>query len=360
MSKKIRVLIADDSFFMRTVLSDILSSSPQMVVAGTAREGREALAKTLDLKPDIITMDLDMPGMGGLEAVERIMSECPTPILVVSAHVKKGGEMTIRALEAGAVDFVPKPQAGGLIHMAPDRQEFLSKILQVNEAKVGVEFPTVRDVKRNTDQRLSHPSDGSNILVTIGASAGGPKALAEIFKQLPGELRCSVVVVQHMPQGFTYSLAERLNAVGELVVREARDGDVVEPGVAFVAPGGGHVVLRSEGDEIRIRSCVGPSVKSATPSIDLFMLSAVESFGSHVLAVVLSGMGSDGAMGSRTVYEAGGRVLAQDEGTSVVYGMPKSAAEMGCVEKQVPIQRMAGEILREISYMNGSEEKGTQ
>jgi len=349
--EEIRVLVVDDSFFMRTVLSDILSSVPHMVVAGTARNGREAVAKTMDLRPDVITMDLDMPGMGGLEAVERIMSQRPTPIVVVSAYAQEGAQMTIRALEAGAVDFVPKPQVSGLIHVAPNKEEFLSKVKQASLARIADIFKDSDVLVTGREEAGGGMSSGQDILVAIGASAGGPKALAEIFRLLPGYLNVPMVVVQHMPEGFTESLAERLDTIGEISVREAKDGDCLQPGVALVAPGGRHMVLRKEGDLIRLRFCHEPGTWSAKPSIDLFMRSAVEHFGGCILAVVLTGMGKDGALGSRLVYEAGGRVLAQDEATSIVYGMPRSVVEMGCVDHQVSIHSMAREILKNIDNM---------
>lgn len=347
----VRVLIADDSFFMRTVLSDALSSCESLVVSGTAKNGREAAEKVLTLRPDVVTMDLDMPEVDGLEAIQKIMDVRPTPIIVVSAHALEGADITIKALELGAVDFVVKPQMGAGATWAPDRTVLIEKILAAARADVPRQGFNAWPPRQSVARKEEIWFGGEDVLVAIGASAGGPKALVEIFSALPRTLKSPMAIVQHMPAGFTGSFARRLNSLGSILVREAAEGDRFIPGVALVAPGGKHMEMQNDDFGPQVKISQAEPVHGVKPSVDVFLTSAVSHFPGSILSVILTGMGKDGAEGARFVHERGGRVLAQDEATSVIYGMPKSAVDTGCVDRLVSLPDMAREIVNEVAAM---------
>ncbi|NOZ28596.1 MAG: chemotaxis response regulator protein-glutamate methylesterase [Chloroflexi bacterium] len=339
----IRVLVVDDSAFMRAALTRILDQDPELEVVGTARDGVEALTKVESLQPHVITLDVEMPRMNGLEFLARLMKERPMPVVMLSSLTQEGADTTIEALTLGAVDFVPKPDRTISIHqVAPD---LITKIKRAVTAKVSPgprRRPLRRDGHRSRPRIVATREDWDRVLV-IGSSTGGPRALREVFSGLPGDLPAPVLVVQHMPQGFTRSLAEHLNECSELEVREASAGDRLERGVALLAPGGYHMTVRRSGV---IRLDQGPTVNGVRPAVDVTLLSAVAAFGARVVAAILTGMGRDGTDGARALKQAGGYVLAEHESTCVVYGMPKSIITEGLADEVAVIEEMAQAIVR--------------
>ena len=333
---KIRVLVVDDSALMRRLISDMINSSPECEVVGTARDGGEAIEKVSVLRPDVVTLDVEMPRVNGLEALAHIMMHTPTPVIMLSALTTEGAETTIRALELGAVDFIPKP-GGRSISLGIDgvREELLRKIRTAARSRPR------RLHLRPRPRLLRAPRLRENAAIVFGASTGGPGTLIDILQSLPGDVP-PVFIVQHMPPGFTSSFAKRLNALTRFEVKEAEDGDVVKPGRGYVAPGDYHMLIRRS----RIRLDHGPKLHGVRPAVDITMESAAESFGSNTIGVLLTGMGSDGAEGLRKIRQAGGRTIVEAEQTCVVFGMPKAAIEAGAAEVIAPSYRIADEIVR--------------
>ena len=347
MRSRIRVLIADDSKFVCRLLSSYFQASPKFEVVGTVLNGRRALALVKERRPDVVTMDLEMPEVDGLEAVSRIVRECPTPVVVISGVSGKAATMTLQALERGAVDFVLKYTPGTNTHPDALRQEILAKVqaaasirvIRSLESRAGsttspadkiavISTPPVRPQSPREDGRPLF-SD----VVVLGASTGGPLALRELVGKMPADYPGAVVIVQHMPSTFTGVLAAQLNRYAELTVKEAVDGDVLERGTVLVAPGGLHMLL---GAGRRVVLKRGPNVGGHCPSIDVTMQSAAHLYGMRVKGVLLTGMGDDGKMGMTAIQAAGGVTYAQDFDSCVVAGMPQRAVESGVVDHVAP------------------------
>jgi len=333
----IRVLIIDDSAFVRQALSRMLRDDPEIEIVGLAIDGKEGVEKAKLLSPDVITLDIQMPRMGGLEALERLMAERPTPVLLLSSLTRQGGDVTLRGLELGALDFVDKSSVGSM-NILSLGEELRAKI------KVLARVPAGRLARR--EEPLPAAAVERRIeAVVIATSTGGPPALQALIPSLPASFRAAVLIVQHMPAGFTRSLADRLALRSVLPVREAQDGEPVAPGQVLIAPAGIHMKLRRRGERVKVWLDEDPATALHRPSADILMTSAAKVFGARALGVVLTGMGSDGVIGLRAIRDAGGRVFAESEETSVIYGMPKAAVEAGLVERSVPLYRMADEIL---------------
>jgi two-component system chemotaxis response regulator CheB len=341
----IRVLIVDDSMFVRQALTRMLASDPGIEVVGSASDGNEGHAKACALRPDVITLDVKMPKMDGLEALRRIMKDCPAPVLLLSSHTSEGADVTLRGLEIGAMDFVDKESVQGRMNLLGLAEELKAKVralASVPRGRVAAFAPRPwpqRPAKLSA--RAAHRAE----VVVIGTSTGGPPALQAIIPRLPEGFPSAVLVVQHMPVGFTRSLAERLDSRSVLNVREAEDGEAVAPGSVLVAPAGRHMKVRRRGKEAHVWLDDEPRSALHRPSIDVLMASVARLYGAKVLGVVLTGMGSDGVIGLRAIREAGGRALAESEETCVIYGMPKAAVEAGVVDFSFPLDRMADEIL---------------
>ena len=331
MSKKIRVLVVDDSALMRRMLTDILSEAADIEVVSTAESGEEAVEKVLKLSPDVVILDLLMPGMGGLAALREIMRRKPTPVIVFSSYDKP--DITLESLEMGAVDFVPK-QMGDIERDAAELIEKVRVAARVNVSRL--------------EERAARREDFK--LVVIGASTGGPRALSELLPRLPGDLPAAILVVQHMPAKFTASLASRLDRVCALDVKEAEDGEIILPGRVYIAPGGYHLLVERDvldGAEVfRIRLVKGPRRNNVIPSVDVTMESVARVAGPRAVGVILTGMGSDGAAGLKAIKEAGGATIAEDASTCIVYGMPKAAREAGAASKILPLHRISQELAR--------------
>lgn len=344
----IKILIVDDSAFMRKLLSDLFSAESDFMVVGTARNGKEAVDKVKQLKPDVITMDVEMPIMSGLQALEIIMKEIPTPVVMLSSLTSAGAKATLIALELGAVDFVAKT-TGVISNIAGISNEIVAKgraAIKANVSqlsKIKVELPSMTSL---SSQSLI-PSNGERILA-IGTSTGGPRALQEIITRLPGNLPCGVVIVQHMPPGFTRSLAERLNSLSSLTVKEAEHNDIILPGLVLIAPGDYHMTVEREGNKKVVKLNQSPPIGGHRPAVDPMMDSVAKVYGKQSVGVILTGMGHDGAKGIQAIKEQGGYTIAEDQSTAVVFGMPKSAIELGVVDKVAPLSAIAAEIVKAI------------
>jgi len=342
MVKPIQVFVVDDSAFMRYTINRHLEADPDITVIGSAQDGLDALSKLSGLKPDVITLDVEMPRLDGLATLERIMKEMPTPVVMLSSLTKKGAHTTVKALMLGAVDFVAKPS-----NSTDTRNVMETLVSKVKSAaRVGVSKitkPVGQSVRKKAPvARATLKSfSAGDPLVVIGTSTGGPKALQEVLSGLPANLDAAVAIVQHMPPGFTTSLAHRLNTLCPLTVQEAVDGDRLAKGLILLAPGDYHMeILESK----RIKLTQAPRRNHVRPAVDITMESAAEHYGSSVLGVILTGMGSDGTDGARKIKSVHGHILAEDESTSVVYGMPRSVAEAGVVDRVEPLPNVASAI----------------
>jgi two-component system chemotaxis response regulator CheB len=336
--RPIRVLVVDDSAFVRQALARMLGSEPDIQVVGLAADGLEGVEKARTLHPDVITLDLQMPRMGGLEALERIMSESPVPVLLLSSLTRQGAEVTLRGLDLGALDFVDKSSVQGNMNLLTLAEELRAKVRALATAA-----PRRREARPGPEPVAS--AEPRVEVVVIGTSTGGPPALQTIIPRLPKDLRAAVLIVQHMPLGFTRSLAERLDARSPLPVQEAEEGQPVEPGRVLIAPAGRHMKVRKRAHSIKVVLDEEPRAALHRPSADVLMASAAKAYGSRVMGVVLTGMGADGVEGLRAIRDAGGRTLAESEETCIIYGMPKAAVEAGVVDRSVPLGRVADEIL---------------
>jgi len=334
-AKKIRVLIADDSLLTRVVLRDILSRDPAIEVVAEVRDGQEAVATTLRLKPDLVLMDVVMPVMDGLTAVEQIMASCPTPILVLSANVSPAdAQGAFSAIQRGALDVMEKPH--GIIKTVFEQiaSELIDKVKALAPLKVIHHY---RAARRQPQRAPVVAEQRTFEVIAIGASTGGPKALLQILKGLPAETRSSILVVQHIASGFAEGFAAWINREAALPVRVARHGDKLEPGVILVAPNDLHMVVA--GDHIALTD--GPAFNSCRPAVDMLFKSLARGPAKKVLAILLTGMGRDGAEGMALLKMAGSLTIAQDESSSIVFGMPKAAIDLGAASEVLSLAEIA-------------------
>jgi len=342
----VRVLVVDDSAFMRRVIADAIASQPDMEVAGVAHNGLDALLKVEQLQPDVVTLDVEMPDMDGLTALRHLMARYPRPVVMLSSQTQHGAITTLRALSIGAVDFVAKPSGAISLDFSRVREELLQKIRGAALARVRAQVASTRRPPETTRvPRAKYPGAFEH-LVVIGCSTGGPRALAALVPELPAEAPTAYLIVQHMPAGFTRSLAERLDASGPIAVREAVAGDRLEGGTALVAPGDYHLRLSPSG---AVELDQAARVHGVRPSVDVALESVSERFGSKTVAVILTGMGQDGAAGAAVVRQAGGYVLAEDESTCVVWGMPRAVVERGLAHRVAPLDGIAEAIASIVS-----------
>ena len=342
--EKIRVLVVDDSAFVRRAIIRMFEQSPDIQVIDVAADGVMAVELVKKLRPDVVTLDVQMPVLDGLSALERIMKECPTPVVMLSSLTGKGGDMTLKALDLGAVDFIDKAVAGGAMDISSLARELAVKIRvasRVDLAKLRGEAP--ESSVSPCSPAVTVPADTE--VVVIGTSTGGPPALHAILGNLPAGFPCPILIVQHMPEGFIASLAQRLDRFSPLTVREATDGERVLPGCAYLAPAGRHMKLRRSSSGLQVWLDAAPDTALHRPSVDALLESAAAVCGRRCLAVVLTGMGKDGANGARAVKGAGGRVVVEAEETAIVFGMPKAAMEAAGVDGVVPLYQVAQTIL---------------
>ena len=352
--KRTRVLIVDDSAFMRKVLEETIRSDPRLEVVGQAKDGREAIAMAQSLQPDVMTMDINMPRMDGLEATQHIMTQNPRPILIVSSESRQGAESTLRALDLGAIDFVTKPSSGIDLDMKSVRDELLNKLRMAAKVRV-VRTAGKHESSGAVDTQSPAPpskevgnSESQHPLVMIAASTGGPATLMRLMPKFPKNFLAPVVLVQHMPATFTSQLSVQLTEVAQIRVKEAEPNEALQPGTFYVCPGSHHLRISLTG---RIKLDDGPRISGYRPCADVAFESAAAYAGSNVIAVVLTGMGNDGAKGVQDVKAARGTVLAQDEATSVIFGMPAEAIRTGVVDQVVGIDEMYSAIEKHLEVI---------
>lgn len=372
----IKVLVVDDSVFFRRRVSEILNSHPQLEVIDTANNGKEALEKVQQLRPDVVTMDIEMPVMNGIDAAREIMRVRPTPILMFSSLTHEGAKATLDALDAGAVDFLPKK----FEDIARDREEAITllqqRVISISRHRVRPllsQRPATSSLSASrtpatsnsaTPLRAAAPAAENRPvrpaalntrrsgkvyqLVAIGTSTGGPVALQNILTKLPGNFPHPILLIQHMPATFTAAFASRLNNLCQISVKEAADGDVVQPGTAYLAPGGKQMVLDGRPGAMRIRILDGGERMNYKPCVDITFASCARQYRDKVLAVVLTGMGADGRDGAKLLHEQGATIWAQDEESCVVYGMPQAIVKAGIAAEILPLERVAQRIMIEV------------
>ncbi len=351
-NRKIKVLVVDDSAFMRKIISDILNSNDRIEVIDTARNGSEAISKAIKLKPDIVTLDIEMPIMNGLDALPEIIKAVPTAkIIMFSSMTKRGADETIKALELGAVDFITKP-SGTIVNIKVDdiKDEIINTIIQVNlTKKINNSEEVKKLIYKPIEKTFNNMIDGkkTKYIVAIGISTGGPRALQDVIPYIPEDIPATFLIVQHMPAGFTKSLAVRLNNLSKITVKEAEDGDILKIGTAYIAPGNYHMVINRTGlDDYVICLNSDAPVSGHRPSVNVMMDSISKIENKNLIAVMMTGMGSDGSEGMKKIKMVGGKTIAQDEESCVVYGMPKAVVNAGIVDSIVPLNRITSEILK--------------
>ena len=353
---QIKVLIVDDSAFMRTALSRMVGSDPDLWVAGTAASGAEALQKIASLDPDVITLDVQMPGLDGLATLRRIMAQFPRPVIMVSSSTEKEAGITFDSLEAGAFDYVPKqlsPTSLDILHISED---LLAKIKGAAEGSHAGDSVTLQRKPPSACGLIAPQTVHlAPAIIALGVSTGGPKALQDILPTLPDDLPVPILVVQHMPPGFTAPFAERLNKLCAVSVCEASHGEVVQPGVVYIAPAGFHITVDRQPD-LRTLICLSEERENQPhmPSVDVMMRSVAAGFRSLAMGIIMTGMGSDGAQGMDAIHRAGGLTVGQDEASCAVYGMPRVCAEMGILDRVVPVAQIPYEIRRATRYREAS------
>ncbi len=354
---RVRVFIVDDSAFVRRTLTKMLERDPRIEVIGTAWDGREAVEKIPRLKPDVVTLDINMPKMNGIEALDIIMKKMPVPVIIVSSEDQYIIEETLEALEHGAVDFILKPTNNASEKLFQIQTELVSKVLALaaSKHKLLAQEPHPPLLQRETrPQPPLHPAAAPKMriqpeCVAIGVSTGGPTALYHIIPKLPKDFPAGIVIIQHMPPGFTKPLADRMNKNSALTVKEAENGDEVVPGLVLVAPGGHHLFLRRDmRKKIIARVDSEPSHYIHIPSIDITFSDVADLYHDAAIGIILTGMGKDGVDGLERIKQNGGRTIAEDESTCVVFGMPEVAIRRGIIDRIAPIHEVAGVLLEMI------------
>jgi two-component system chemotaxis response regulator CheB len=350
----IRVLIVDDSAFMRMVLKDIIDQQPDMKVVGFAKDGVEAIDKIITLKPDVVTLDIEMPKKNGLEVLSEIMQKSPTRIIMVSSLTSNDADITIECLEKGAFDFIQKPAGSTSWTFRDVQDELLNKIRE--SMKVSLDkLTTVQHIpRRKSRKRLDFNIVGQKI-VLIASSTGGPRSLDVIIPQLPENLNAPVIIIQHMPPGFTKSLADRLDKISNLRVKEAEDGEILQKNIVYVAPGDYHLGLKGNDFKVRLFLDKSEKINNVRPAADFTFDLAAEIYKENSIAVILTGMGRDGSKGAFKIKHYGGKVISEAKETCVVYGMPKVVAEEGYADYILPNYKIPEKIVELLSNSNASK-----
>lgn len=354
---KLRVLVVDDSRFFRRRIRDMLNADPGLEVIGEATTGHEAIAETLRLRPDVITMDIEMPELDGISAVREIMRRQPTPILMFSSLTHAGAQATLDALEAGAVDFLPKRFTDISADPEQVKRQLQMRVREIGRGRASrrrqISTPTgagddMAAARAPVRAPIVAPSprvrSGRYSLVVIGTSTGGPVALQRVLSGLPARFPLPILLIQHMPANFTAAFAERLNELCKIEVKEAADGDLLRPGRALLAPGGQQLGIRSRGGQMTVHLSEPTLNQLYKPSVDIAFTDAAKACPGRVLAIVLTGMGSDGSEGARLLKQTGSTVWSQDEATSVIYGMPAAVAKAGLSDRILPLDAVAAEL----------------
>ena len=348
MKSPVRVLVVDDSALMRKLIPQILATDPSIQVVGTAMDGHFGLKKIDELKPQVVTLDLEMPGMGGLEMLKEIMRRDRLPVIVVSSHSTEGATVTLKALSMGAFDFVAKP-SDVAARMPEIARDLIAKIKAAAQSR-GVKITPATDIVKPPEKISPTGKRPPTRIVAIGVSTGGPQALQYLLPQLPKEFPGTILIVQHMPQGFTEMFSRRLDEICAISVKEAQSGDLLLAGRALVCPGSRHLkVKRLPLGDVAVLT-EEPRVNGHRPSVDVLFKSMADEFGGQCVAVLMTGMGEDGAQGLGMIKAAGGMTIAQSEESCVVYGMPKAAIERGYALRVVPLDAMANTLLAQCTH----------
>jgi two-component system chemotaxis response regulator CheB len=349
---RIKVLIVDDSAFMRMALSRMVAYDPGLWVVGTAANGTEALQKIVTLDPDVVTLDVEMPGLDGLETLRCIMAQFPRPVIMVSSATLQQAEITFNALSAGAFDYVPKQLLPGSLDIHHIREDLVAKIKAAAESQHSRDrLGLLRKPPRAAGPPPRKVSHSVPAIIALGVSTGGPKALQEMLPTLPADLPVPILIVQHMPAGFTAPFAERLNNLCAVSICEASHGEVVQPGVVYLAPAGFHMTVNRPSNARMLISLSGKAENQLhVPSVDVMMQSLASTFHSQAMGIIMTGMGSDGAQGMKAIHREGGLTVGQDEPSCAVYGMPRVCAEMGILDRVVPLSQIPHEILQATRY----------
>ncbi|MCX5827450.1 MAG: chemotaxis response regulator protein-glutamate methylesterase [Deltaproteobacteria bacterium] len=342
--KKIKVLIVDDSAIVRKIFSEELSRYPDIEIIGTAPDPFVARDKIVNLQPDVITLDIEMPRMDGLTFLKKLMKYYPVPTIVVSSLTPKGGKMTLEALDIGAVDVIAKP--GGSYSVGDMSSQLADKIRAASRVNMSPATGASSAVREKSEP-MKALTQTSHKVIAIGASTGGTEALKNVLMKLPPNIP-GIVVVQHMPANFTTAFADRLNTLCQFQVKEAQDNDTVVPGTCLIAPGNFHMLLRRSGARYYVEVKTGPMVHHQRPAVDVLFKSTAKYAGANAVGVILTGMGADGAEGLKEMKDAGAGTIAQDEKSCVVFGMPKEAIKLGAADKVLPLDHIADEIIRMI------------
>ncbi len=340
--KSIRVLVIDDSAFMRKVIKDMLESDQRIQVIATARNGEDGIRKIKKLSPDVVTLDIHMPVMDGITALQYIMGECPVPVVMLSSATAEGADKTLQAISNGAVDFITKPSGSLSIENGQITQEIISKVIAASGVSI-TEKPEESTIQSTDIPVQNEKQTYSRTIVTIGTSTGGPRALQQVIPCLPADFSAPILIVQHMPPGFTKSLAERLNSMSAVHVKEAVHGEILEDGTAYIAPGNYHMHVKKRGIAMVVELSQKEPVNGHRPSVDVLFESAGDLDQTNKIAVILTGMGSDGSNGIKRMKtkDPSTITIAESEKTAVIYGMPKSAVKTNCVNHIVALNQVA-------------------
>jgi len=340
----IRVLIIEDSAFMRKMITDILASDSSIHVVGTARNGKDGLEKIKQRSPDVVTLDVEMPVMDGIETLERIMTIAPLPVVMLSSSTREGTQKAVRAISIGAVDVIPKPSGAISLDIETIKQEIISKVITASKAKISKHPPISRHALLSNRQQTYE-----NSIVTIGTSTGGPRALQQVLTALPNDFPAPILIVQHMPAKFTKSLADRLNMLSHIHVKEATHGELVQKGTAYIAPGDYHMKARQAGMSLAIELTQEPSERGHRPAVNVLFESVASLRQVNKFAIVLTGMGQDGARGIQAIKKADPKavIISESEESTVVYGMPSAAVKTGHVNQVIHLNSM-GETINDL------------
>jgi two-component system, chemotaxis family, protein-glutamate methylesterase/glutaminase len=360
---KVKVLVVDDSAFMRKLITDFLSEEPNIEVVGTARNGQDAVAKIKELKPHVVTLDVEMPIMNGLEALKQIMEEHPLPVVMLSSTTKEGAENTVLAMQYGAIDFIAKPSGAISLDLHKIKDEMITKVMLASRANLrGVgkaeyktmtptKFPNYSKTGLKEHSQNNSAHQAKKKIVCIGTSTGGPRALQQVLTQLPENINAPILIVQHMPKGFTKSLATRLDSLCKIRVKEAEDGELLKNGTAYIAPGGFHLKVAKLGHSLAVHIDESPARNGHRPSVDVMFESVHAIADYEKIAVIMTGMGSDGTAGLKQLKESGcTKAIAESEETAVVFGMPKAAINANLVDDVVHLNKIAETIMK---YVDG-------
>jgi two-component system chemotaxis response regulator CheB len=346
MANPFKVLIVDDSALMRQLLTKILSSDPELKVVGTAGDPFIAREKIIELKPDVLTLDIEMPRMDGLTFLEKLMRGHPMPVIMISSLTSKGADTTLRALSLGAIDYISKPKLDVSNGTVDQAEEIIAKVKAAARARV--RCASLTTASSSSVIGKTYQFSATHKIVAIGASTGGTEALRELLSPLPADFP-GIVIVQHMPEAFTRQFAERLDSLCKIRVQEAKDGDRILPGHALLAPGGHHMTVLRKGTEYAVHVYRGERVNRHMPSVDVLFSSCARSMGKNALGVLLTGMGADGARGMLEMKQASAFNIAQDESTSVVFGMPREAILLNAVDQVLPLDQIPGALLQRLA-----------